>query len=137
MSDRDSEFGAFLAGIVVGGLVGAAVALLLAPQSGEDTRTLIKDKSIELKDKAAVTAEEARHPPRKPWKTPVCTPTMPWQKQKPAPTSWPRSPGSAPLICSSAARWYWMKARPASSARKSPQGEPKPEEGEPPAEPAS
>ena len=55
MSDRD-EFGAFLVGFVVGGLTGAVVALLFAPQSGEETRALIKDKSIELRDKAQLTA---------------------------------------------------------------------------------
>ena len=58
MSERD-EFGAFLVGFVVGGLTGAVVALLFAPQSGEETRALIKDKSIELRDKVQVTAEEA------------------------------------------------------------------------------
>jgi len=58
MSERD-EFGAFLVGFVVGGLTGAVAALLFAPQSGEETRALIKDKSIELRDKAQVTAEEA------------------------------------------------------------------------------
>ncbi len=56
MSDRD-EFGAFLIGFVVGGLTGAVVALLFAPQSGEETRTYIKEKSIELRDKAAEQAE--------------------------------------------------------------------------------
>lgn len=60
MSERD-EFGAFLVGFVVGGLTGAVVALLFAPQSGEETRALIKDKSIELRDKAQVSAEEAYH----------------------------------------------------------------------------
>ncbi len=58
MSERD-EFGAFLVGFIVGGLTGAVVALLFAPQSGEETRALIKDKSIELRDKAQVTTEEA------------------------------------------------------------------------------
>lgn len=58
MSDND-EFGAFLVGFIVGGLTGAVVALLFAPQSGEETRALIKDKSIELRDKAQITAEEA------------------------------------------------------------------------------
>lgn len=58
MSDRD-EFGAFLVGFIVGGLSGAVVALLFAPQSGEETRALIKDKSIELRDRAQQTAEEA------------------------------------------------------------------------------
>jgi gas vesicle protein len=57
MSDRD-EFGAFLVGFVVGGLTGAVVALLFAPQSGEETRALIKDKSIELRDRATHTTED-------------------------------------------------------------------------------
>ncbi len=56
----DNEFGNFLAGFIIGGLVGAAAALLLAPQSGEETRAVIKEKSIELKDKAVMTAEDAR-----------------------------------------------------------------------------
>ena len=58
MSDRD-EFGAFLVGFLVGGLSGAVVALLFAPQSGEETRAQIKDKTIELRDRAQVSAEEA------------------------------------------------------------------------------
>ena len=58
MSDRD-EFGAFLIGFLVGGLTGAVVALLLAPQSGEETRTLIKTKAIVLKDRAASSVEDA------------------------------------------------------------------------------
>jgi gas vesicle protein len=57
MSDRD-DFGSFLIGFVVGGVAGAVVALLFAPQSGEETRTLIKEKSIELRDKASEQAEQ-------------------------------------------------------------------------------
>src|SRR5512144_1448391 len=57
MSDRD-EFGAFLVGFIVGGLSGAVVALLFAPQAGEETRALIRDKSIELRDRAQMSAEE-------------------------------------------------------------------------------
>lgn len=60
MSDHD-EFGAFLVGFIVGGLTGAVVSLLLAPQSGEETRALIKERSIELRDRAAHDAEEAWH----------------------------------------------------------------------------
>jgi|WetSurMetagenome_2_1015567.scaffolds.fasta_scaffold409899_2 gas vesicle protein len=56
MSDHD-DFGAFLIGFIVGGVAGAVAALLLAPQSGEETRGLIRDKSIELRDKAALQAE--------------------------------------------------------------------------------
>ena len=58
MSDN-SEFGSFLSGFMIGGLVGAAVALLMAPQSGEETRVLIRDKSVELKDRTTASLEEA------------------------------------------------------------------------------
>ena len=58
MSDHD-DFGSFLVGFVVGGLTGAVVALLFAPQSGEETRTVIKEKGIELREKATQTSEEA------------------------------------------------------------------------------
>jgi gas vesicle protein len=60
MSDTANDIGTFFAGLMIGGLVGAAVALLLAPQSGEETRVIIKDKSIELKDKAVESGAGAR-----------------------------------------------------------------------------
>lgn len=50
----------FFAGFLVGALAGAAAALLLTPQSGQETRTLIHDKSIELRDHAASLSAEAR-----------------------------------------------------------------------------
>jgi gas vesicle protein len=59
MSDNQ-EFGAFFAGLMVGGLIGAAVALLTAPQSGEDTRTLLRDRGIELKDKAVEVGQDVQ-----------------------------------------------------------------------------
>jgi gas vesicle protein len=59
MSDKSGEFSAFVAGFLIGGLVGAATALLMAPQSGEETRAIIQEKSIELKDMATTTAEDA------------------------------------------------------------------------------
>ena len=58
MSDRD-DFGAFIVGFLVGGLTGAAVALLFAPQSGTETRALIREKAIEIKDKASDSLEDA------------------------------------------------------------------------------
>lgn len=58
MSDKD-DFGAFVFGFLVGGITGAVVALLFAPQSGEETRTMIKEKAIELRDKASETFDEA------------------------------------------------------------------------------
>lgn len=57
MAERD-EFGAFMVGFIVGGLTGAVAALLLAPQSGEETRSVIKERAIELKDKASDTFED-------------------------------------------------------------------------------
>ena len=57
MSDNN-DFVSFLAGMVIGGLVGAAAAMLLAPQSGEETRALISDKGIELKDKAVDVGQD-------------------------------------------------------------------------------
>lgn len=56
MAERD-EFGAFLIGFIIGGLTGAAVSLLLAPQSGEETREYLRERAIELRDKAAETAQ--------------------------------------------------------------------------------
>ena len=47
---------AFLAGTVVGG----AVALLLAPASGSETRKKIKATSLETKDKALEKAESVK-----------------------------------------------------------------------------
>lgn len=40
-----------LLGVLVGGLAGAVTMLLLAPQSGKDTRVQIQKKGIELRDK--------------------------------------------------------------------------------------
>jgi len=59
MAERDSDFGSFLSGFLVGGMIGAAVALLFAPQSGEETRTMIRDKGVEFKEKTAQSMEEA------------------------------------------------------------------------------
>jgi len=50
MNENNGEFGAFLAGFVIGGLVGAAVALILAPQSGSETRSQIAVKSHDLRE---------------------------------------------------------------------------------------
>jgi gas vesicle protein len=50
-----SSTGSFVKGFVIGGAIGAVAALLWAPQSGEDTRSQIQEKGIELKEKAAAT----------------------------------------------------------------------------------
>lgn len=47
-----------LAGILIGGLAGAVTMLLLAPQSGRDTRRQIREKSIELRDRTSEMLED-------------------------------------------------------------------------------
>lgn len=61
MLSTKSNPGAFMIGALFGSLVGASVALLYAPRSGEETRTVIKEKGIELKDKAVTSGEELVH----------------------------------------------------------------------------
>lgn len=58
MSDNNSDFGAFLAGFVIGGLVGAATALILAPQSGQEMRGQIATRGQELRQ---VSSERVQH----------------------------------------------------------------------------
>jgi gas vesicle protein len=60
MSNQESDFGSFLIGFFVGALLGAAAGMLFAPQSGEETREQIHQKSIELSEQATHKAEEAR-----------------------------------------------------------------------------
>ena len=62
MSDNSSggDMGAFFAGIIIGGLIGAATALLMAPQSGEETRKQLSRASNDFRDKAQDGLEDAR-----------------------------------------------------------------------------
>ena len=59
MSERTGGID-FFSGFVVGALVGAAAALILAPQSGEETRSQIRDRGIELREQADELSAEAR-----------------------------------------------------------------------------
>jgi gas vesicle protein len=47
-----------MAGVLIGGLAGAVTMLLLAPQSGKDTRKQIQEKGMELRHRAAQLADE-------------------------------------------------------------------------------
>src|SRR5690606_10098143 len=60
MSSHNSG-GSFFTGLITGGLLGAGLALLLAPQSGEETRGQIRDKSFALKDEAMEGLTETGH----------------------------------------------------------------------------
>lgn len=48
----------FVAGLLLGGLIGAAVMLLLAPQSGKKTRKQIRRKSRDLRNQTSDTIED-------------------------------------------------------------------------------
>ncbi len=50
----------FMFGLMMGGLVGATVALLLAPTSGEEMRAQLQEQTIRLKDEVKSVAEARR-----------------------------------------------------------------------------
>lgn len=62
MADEERGYGtgATLLGFFLGGLVGAGVALLLAPKSGTETRRMIKELAGEAKEKAEGYLEKAK-----------------------------------------------------------------------------
>lgn len=47
----------FLTGMLLGGMAGAVTVLLFAPQSGQETRRLIQQKAVELRDQTTSTVE--------------------------------------------------------------------------------
>ena len=59
-----SSFGKFTFGALVGGAIGATIALLLAPKTGEETRQLLKEEMStrygEVKDQLSEKADEVR-----------------------------------------------------------------------------
>ena len=60
MADNDSGM-AFVSGFLLGGLVGAAIGLLLAPKSGAETRAGIAEHSDEWKHRAEDIAGQISH----------------------------------------------------------------------------
>jgi gas vesicle protein len=48
----------FLSGLFIGGMLGAVIGLLLAPQSGQETRAQLREPGIELKDELQERAAE-------------------------------------------------------------------------------
>ena len=64
---KDTGFGSFLAGVVIGGLIGAAIGLLLAPQTGDELREHVgefvdgkKAEWDEAVNEGRAAAEQAR-----------------------------------------------------------------------------
>jgi len=73
MAYQEYEYGAYdtesvnmkvvagaLAGLVVGGLIGAAVMMIYAPQSGAKTRKMLRKRAMALRHQATETAGDAR-----------------------------------------------------------------------------
>jgi gas vesicle protein len=48
----------FFVGFLLGGIIGAGLALLLAPKSGEETREFLRDKGLEIKEKVPEVIKE-------------------------------------------------------------------------------
>lgn len=61
MNENESDLGAFLAGFVIGALVGAATALILAPQSGQATREKLAHIGNDLRQAGEERFDQVRH----------------------------------------------------------------------------
>jgi gas vesicle protein len=59
-NDQDTSAGSLLLAFVAGAAVGAAVALLFAPASGEETREYLGQRAREGRDRAAEAARQGR-----------------------------------------------------------------------------
>ena len=60
MSNNGNSAGNVLVAFALGAVAGAAVALLYAPTSGEETRRKLSEKAREGRDKAEALAREGR-----------------------------------------------------------------------------
>ncbi len=60
MSNHENSSGPVLLAFVLGAVAGAAVALLYAPTSGEETRRKIAEKAREGRERAESVAREGR-----------------------------------------------------------------------------
>jgi gas vesicle protein len=60
MADNTGSSGAVLVAFVAGAVAGAAIALLFAPASGDDTREYLGQRAREGRSKAVTAFEKAR-----------------------------------------------------------------------------
>jgi len=60
MEENNYGAGSLVASFLLGGIVGAGIAILLAPQSGRETREKIKEYAESVKEKAAESIEKAK-----------------------------------------------------------------------------
>ena len=59
LGEHTSRVKPVMSGLLIGGLIGAGTALLFAPKSGEQTRSDIQQKTIELRDRTADSVKDA------------------------------------------------------------------------------
>lgn len=60
MKDEGYSSGSLFLSFLLGGVVGAGLAFLLAPQSGRETREKIREMADDVKDKTASYVDDAR-----------------------------------------------------------------------------
>lgn len=60
MSDNNNSAGTVLVAFALGAVAGAAIALLYAPTSGEETRRKLAEKAREGRDRAEQLARDGR-----------------------------------------------------------------------------
>jgi hypothetical protein len=65
MTTEDHGTRTFLAGLIIGALVGAGVALLFAPQSGEETRRTVSRRAKHLAREARDRYDDVREKVRR------------------------------------------------------------------------
>ncbi|KGI85892.1 MULTISPECIES: YtxH domain-containing protein [Exiguobacterium] len=59
-NNEQQPSGGFLAGVVLGGVIGAAVALLTSPKSGREVRTYLDEKTATSRERLTVKSKEVR-----------------------------------------------------------------------------
>lgn len=59
MANNDSSSGSFAIGFILGGIIGALAALLLAPKKGSETRTDLVERSVAMRAIAEELAAQA------------------------------------------------------------------------------
>jgi gas vesicle protein len=60
MNEPKASGGSFVAGLITGVLVGAGIAFILAPQTGEETRDFLRSKVREAGEQAGCLYEKGK-----------------------------------------------------------------------------
>ncbi|MDQ1330828.1 MAG: hypothetical protein QG578_1093 [Thermodesulfobacteriota bacterium] len=60
MEEKNYGTGSLVASFLLGGIVGAGIAILLAPQSGRETREKIKEYAESVKEKAVESVQRVK-----------------------------------------------------------------------------